>query len=337
MAKDDKTKNLQLVRERKIKKLFKKREIGSIKKFEASGILIHPDGQLYVVFDSLWKVARLSNTALDKNSKNRLIGIEEIHKDDSSFEGITWSNIEKTFYIVIESREGTEKDKFFPVIVKCDKNLNFIEQCPVDLTDDLKSLSSNKGFEGLTCLEVGNDFCLLGLCEGNFCKGGDEGRVRGGGTIHALKKNGDKWEINATIRLPKKVKFIDYSDLDIYRGNRIAVVSQESSKLWIGRLTDAERNDILKGNDITISDQGKTYNFPKAKYDSGKPKYLLPGSTKAESIDCAKKMTAYCNVEGISWIDANRIAVVSDRRKKKGQEPICAGKDQSIHVFDIPD
>ena len=45
-----------------------------------------------------------------------------------------------------------------------------------------------------------------------------------------------KWNVEATIKLPSKTAdFSDYSGLDLFQ-RRLAVVSQEDSKLWIGEL-----------------------------------------------------------------------------------------------------
>jgi hypothetical protein len=48
-------------------------------------------------------------------------------------------------------------------------------------------------------------------------------------------------------------------------------------------------------------------------------------------------MIRYGNIEGVAWITRTRVAVVSDRRKKKNQpDENLSEKDQSIHIFDIP-
>ena len=44
----------------------------------------------------------------------------------------------------------------------------------------------------------------------------------------------------------------------------------------------------------------------------------------------------YGNIEGVSWISPSRIVAVSDR-KKRDQIGCVAEKDQSIHIFDIPE
>lgn len=43
-----------------------------------------------------------------------------------------------------------------------------------------------------------------------------------------------------------------------------------------------------------------------------------------------------CNIEGVCWLDCDRIVVVSDKCKSSKQPVRCRHKDQSIHIFNIP-
>jgi hypothetical protein len=43
----------------------------------------------------------------------------------------------------------------------------------------------------------------------------------------------------------------------------------------------------------------------------------------------------YCNLEGVTWIGNDLLAVVSDKGKDD-QPGRCARKDQSIHIFKLP-
>jgi uncharacterized protein YjiK len=101
------------------------------------------------------------------------------------------------------------------------------------------------------------------------------------------------------IKLPKEARFKDYSSL-AYRKHQIAVASQESARVWVGRL-DAERRGLVPGS-------GRLFRFP------GKH---------------------YRNIEGIDWLSDDTFVAVSDRMKKN-QSGKCARTDQSIHVFRIP-
>ena len=71
------------------------------------------------------------------------------------------------------------------------------------------------------------------------------------GKIVVLKKTSSQWQKVSEIALPSSASFSDYSDLTI-SGNKVAITSQEESKLWIGTLSSTEW--ALAG--------GKTYSFP---------------------------------------------------------------------------
>ena len=107
----------------------------------------------------------------------------------------------------------------------------------------------------------------------------------------------------ATIALPKSVKFEDYSAVAL-RGNKIAIVSQQTSRLWIG---------TLSAKDWTITGRGKIYDFPRNK--KGKHKY--------------------CTLEGLCWLNARDFVMVSDLSKGDYSKR-CRKHDQSIHVFRLP-
>ena len=134
--------------------------------------------------------------------------------------------------------------------------------------------------------------------------GGEIGRTPGGGRIQVLKETKKEWKKLVTIPLPKAVKFKDYSSLCL-REDYLTIISQEDSKLWIGKLHPRK---------WAIQDNGVTYTFPRKK----------SGALK------------YCNVEGACWIGKKHILVVSDKAKK-AQPPTCKNKEQSIHIFEIPD
>jgi hypothetical protein len=111
------------------------------------------------------------------------------------------------------------------------------------------------------------------------------------------------WGHVDTIRLPSSLPFEDYSGLAL-AGDRLCVVSQESSALWVGRLAPSEWQ---------VADDVAVYQFPRD--DDGN--------------------TLYGNIEGVSWLSATHVVVVSDKAKPD-QKARCRSKDQSIHVFAIP-
>jgi hypothetical protein len=144
---------------------------------------------------------------------------------------------------------------------------------------------------------------LLGLCEGNRCRGGDEGRIPGGGRVHVFRRGDRHWERVGKIRLPETVLFEDYSGIAL-AGDRIAVISQESSALWIGNLAPS---------DWQVTGPGTCYALPRGA-DGG---------------------IVYGTVEGVSWPAPDQLVMVSDKAKPE-HDPRCRDKDQSIHIFRVP-
>ena len=112
------------------------------------------------------------------------------------------------------------------------------------------------------------------------------------------------WVHTGTIRLPRTLEFEDYSSISA-AGDRLAVVSQASSALWVGRLR-ADGTDLV--------DEGTVFRFPT---DS-------------------RGRTVYRTVEGVSWLGDDRVVVVSDKVKPGAGEGSGRAKDQSIHIFRIP-
>ena len=94
----------------------------------------------------------------------------------------------------------------------------------------------------------------------------------------------------ARIKLPQTVRFEDYSAVAL-RGRRIAVLSQQSSRLWIG---------TLRFGDWTIAGEGKTYEFPRTK--KGKIKYGT--------------------LEGLCWLTDRSFVCVSDLWKGRHRKAV---------------
>jgi hypothetical protein len=116
-------------------------------------------------------------------------------------------------------------------------------------------------------------------------------------------RRGRNWDRVGKIQLPETVLFEDYSGLAV-TGDRIAVVSQSSSALWLGHLS-------ADGWQVTG-----------------------PGTTYALPTD-ANGNIVYGTAEGVSWIGADQVVMVSDKAKPE-QDARCRAEDQSIHVFRIP-
>jgi hypothetical protein len=105
------------------------------------------------------------------------------------------------------------------------------------------------------------------------------------------------------IRLPETLLFQDYSGIAV-TGDRIAVVSQASSALWLGNLAAASWQ---------VTDAGTSYALPRN----------------------ADGSIVYGTAEGVSWIAPDLVVMVSDKAKPE-QDRRCRAKDQSIHIFGIP-
>ena len=107
----------------------------------------------------------------------------------------------------------------------------------------------------------------------------------------------DRWEPIATIQLP--LDFDDYAGVAV-AGERIAVISQESSALWLGRLDPR----------TWTVDDGVVHDFPRD--DDGKPRFAT--------------------VEGVSFLGLHQVVVATDRTS--GRRHTTA--EQSVAVFDLP-
>jgi hypothetical protein len=283
---------LELVEEAKIFDVLE----GSLDpRLEASGVLVK-DGLFYVIFDNLPHIARIGPELSRAANRNHMIMQEMGHR--RGFEDIAYDSRTGRFYVLIESlRRGA--GKFMAAVQEYDANFRYIGCAWLDFPLD----RPNKGLEGLTCVHRDGQTYLLGLCEGNRCKGGAEGRVPGGGRIHVFRRSRRQWDRVGTIRLPETVLFEDYSGIAV-AGDRIAVLSQASSALWLGYLApDAWQ----------VTGAGTSYALPKG----------------------ADGDIVYGTAEGVSWIAPDQVVMVSDKAKPE-QDRRCRAKDQSIHVFRIP-
>ena len=283
---------LELLKEYKIYELL---PAGSVDdRLEASGVCLK-QGHFYVIFDNSPHIARLDTELTPGHSDNVLL---QQRGESAGFEDVTYHEADRRFYIILEALIYDDHS-YKPNIEEYDDNFRFISNRWVDFTLE----SENKGLEGLTYLKRNGEDYILGLCEGNKCKSGKKGRKPGGGRIQVFQKGDEQWDHKGTIKLPKAVEFEDYASLDV-ENNRLAVVSQSTSTLWIGTFAE-EGWEFL--------DDGIIYQFPKN--DAGE--------------------TVYCNIEGVSWITPSQIVVVSDKCKSGDQPKVCRQKDQSIHIFNI--
>jgi len=280
---------LTLVKERKLSELINPPR--SSKVLEASGVTLK-GGDYYVVFDNMRRLARIDAGLSPTSQRHAWFGKA---RSGEGYEDIAWSAQLKRFFLLIEAEkhpDGTYKS----LIDEVDERGTFKARRWVDFNFTKR----NTGFEGLSAIRwKGKDY-LLALCEGNRCKAGKPGRKGGGGRIQVLARKGRGWSPVAGIKLPKSVMFEDYSAVAL-RGDRIAVISQMTSRLWIGKL----RRDTW-----SIAGQGRVYDFPRTK--RGNPKY--------------------CTLEGLCWLSNTRFVLVSDLSKSRYRSK-CGKRDQSIHVF----
>jgi hypothetical protein len=286
------TPELELVDEAKIRTL-----LGNPpeKRFEASGVCVKDDA-CYVIFDNTSHLARFELHESKLSTDNRTI---PLHSPFSGYEDIAYDPRAKRFFLLIEAQK-VSAGRYRARIEEYDQDLNLLSHRWADFPFKHK----NKGLEGLACVYLDERLYLLGLCEGNRCKGGAKGRRPGQGRIQVFERGQDSWAHVQTIKLPETLRGEDYASLDVC-GNRIAVVSQASSLLWIGMFKDRQGN---------FTDTGQTYRFPQHR----------------------KHKPAYCNIEGIAWLSPDLILAVSDKRKSGDQAKRCKRKDQSLHIFRIP-
>jgi len=267
----------------------------ALDRYEASGV-VHVAGRLHVVFDNDHDVAVVP---ADLDPLDAALVDTDAGSGESDFEGLTWDPGRERFHVVVEAdrRDGDWTGRVFDL----DADLAFEDD---DWLTGYELESDGKGVEGLAYVRAlegpgdPEDF-LLALLEGNEGRVGSDGQRRGRGRIALFERKSGRWEHEETIALPRAAFFRDYSGIDV-RGDRVAVVSQTSSLLWIGRLGTEPWE---------ITGDGAVYRFPRR-----------------------RSRLRYATVEGVTWLDDDRLAVVSDR----AETPLGAEVDQSVHVFRLP-
>ncbi|MHC4937502.1 MAG: hypothetical protein ACYTHK_00865 [Planctomycetota bacterium] len=274
---------LELVRESKLYKLIPGKKKNS--RLEASGVALVDDHRAAVIFDSLNLIA-LVDLSLKKSKQNRLCPAPSIGE---GFEDIALDEKERRIYCIIESMEDSD-GQYRGFVTEYDDQFR-LQRCARLAT---AFTSPNKGFEGLAFLRRGGRQLLYAMCEGNLCTDAKSG----GGRIQAFSRTRDgAWRWSHEVKLPMTAEFEDYAGLS-YRRGRLAVISQASARLWIGKVDEKART----------MDDGVVYRFPKKSYG---------------------------NVEGVAWIDDETLVMVSDKKKARQPEK-CAERDQSIHIFRLP-
>ncbi|MEU5689365.1 hypothetical protein DEJ48_34230 [Streptomyces venezuelae] len=290
---------LRLVKEAKIQDLIGD-SAGT--RLEASGVL-YRDGAFLIVCDNLPSLIRVSSELSPKAPENGVLSHKQTKKKPASeanegFEDLAHDAARDHYYTLSEA-EPVKPKGFRARVQEYDAKLRPIGSAHLDF--DIAD--ANKGMEGLEWVDRSGTGHLLALCEGNWCAGGKKGRTPGGGRIQVFRRDGKRWSNTATIRLPKSLPFEDYSGVSV-RDGRIAVLSQASSALWVGRI-DTKKWEV---------DEGTVHRLPTD----------------------GKGRTVYGNPEGVSWVSADHVVIVSDRAKKGAANERFRAKDQSIHLFLIP-
>jgi hypothetical protein len=287
---------LELVLEIKIGDLF---EGAGERHYEASGVYLK-DGYLHIIFDDTPLLLRIKPDLHQAGESPLLL---DLKGSGAGYEDITYQSFTHRWYCLIEAAE-MKSGVYMPRVDEFDESFTYIGSYWLDFP--LKT--GNKGFEGLSTLRYAGKDYLLGLCEGNDCKSGRAGMQPGKGRIQVFKRAGETWEHAGTLKLPKTVRFRDYTSLDLHNGF-LTVISQASSALWTGRL-----DGLPDGPEDLFEDDGQSFLFPRDE----------------------KGRTMYCNLEGVTWLGDDRLVVVSDK-SKADQPRRCARKDQLIHIFKLPD
>lgn len=274
------SRKLELIREEKLFRLLPGRTKHS--RLEASGIALVDDHTALVVFDNINQVGRI-DLSLKRQASNALLPAPSL---GSGFEDVCIDHRDRRVFCLVESVEDFD-GRLRGFVAEYDHDGGFIRcaRLPSTLT------KHNKGFEGLAHMWRGTREYLYALSEAGH-KG--RGRIE----VFVRARNGE-WKASHRIHLPQKAEFEDYAAL-AYRYRQLAVVSQDSARLWVARIDEKARAVVPKSESV--------YRFPSKSYG---------------------------NVEGIDWLAPDTLVAVSDR-KKKGQPGRCADKDQSLHLFRIP-
>ena len=261
---------LQLVRRARVADLLRVDE-----RREASGVLLR-DGLLLVVCDNTGSVAVL-DPELALPGPHREIPLRGGR--GHGYEDIAADLATGRLFVLVEALP--DGPPYHALVEEYDENYRLVAAKILDVPLE----QANKGVEGLAVVRHDGRALLLGLCEA------------GGARVPVFAETDDRWERIATIRLP--MAFADYSGVAV-AGDRIAVVSQESSALWLGRLDQR----------TWTVDEGDVHKFPRD--DDGRPRFSA--------------------VEGVAFLGPDRIVVATDRTRGRPHN----GTEQSVAVFDLP-
>ncbi|MFF5290370.1 hypothetical protein [Paractinoplanes globisporus] len=261
---------MRLIREARLRDLL---PAGSPGRLEASGV-IAVDGRYLVIFDNLRAVARI-DADLSRVAANDLV--PTVSGKSAGYEDIARDPITGHLFLLVEStpRNGGHQ----AMVEEYDQRLRPVTNGWMEYP-----LSRpNKGMEGLEFVRRDEGVRLLGLHES--------------GGLLVFAPGARNWKHVATVDLPADLGLADYSGISL-SGNRLALISQQSQKLWVGELAPDK---------WAATGPGHIFSFP----------------------------YGYCTVEGVCWLGPDRIVVVSDRSKRGSQPRLCRDEEESLHLFDI--
>lgn len=320
---DYSSRTLKLAYELPFASLFK--DSNGSRKFEASSVVLSQDHKFaYTICDSSWAIFKFGIQLTPFSDNNSLIeDVDRELDEDSGFEALVLHN--DTFYVIRESVDHTaingSLEGYHAIIEEVQvlgDTYKTIRKCSAEFEFE----GDSKGFEGAAGLtDLDGNFVILGLCEGNHCSESRKDDV-GHGRIVAMRQEVSDdgsclWKTIRKIHLPHSASFTDYSDINIAASGKVAVTSQEDSQLWISRLLGHQNDGRWDIDNLNFDDSYvEIYDFPK-------------------DNTCS---TVYCNIEGIHWINDDTVIAVSDKMKGNGKQDFrCFEKDQSVHVFMLPD
>jgi hypothetical protein len=161
--------------------------------------------------------------------------------------------------------------------------------------------ADNKGMEGLTC-QPGRETHRSPSAKATDAAAVAKASGLAAGDCNCSGLGSTAASTSRPLRLPSRVPFIDYGSLAVH-GDRIAVLSQQSSALWVG---------AFRPGSWEFADEGICYQLPR---------------------DAAGRIQ-YGTAEGVSWLADDRVAIVSDRAPRSA--PRWRSKHRSVHIFALP-
>lgn len=311
---------LKLVTELPVVRLISNRATGGVgaaaaatlSTFEVSDVAGVPGGSdVYVVFDNTFRVGHFSSGlsyeaagspggggGAGTGDTNRLLAWPGDTGGESEFEVLAFNATSGTYLIIQESVVGANGSLVPRVLEVSFHNTTATVHSTCD--GAIHFSSENKGFEGAAVATAADGTSyLLGLCEGNYCASGSDGRSPGGGRLLAMERQstaggGCAWVPRQTVALPAAANFMDYSAISIYNNSRVAVTSQENAAVWVGTLDLLDGAALSPGHPRWVNGSaagaGGSAAGERALFGvSGGAVYDFPRNSQCERI--------YCNVE----------------------------------------